>query len=189
MSDTWSWTEKMKFPNKNYANRGMAFEQLITMANQVYRQKGIAAVIKIPTSWKVLWKNYGGYRKPINAFPESKAFLDYVGAIDGDAVTFDTKETNNKTSFPLSNVKEHQMRDMRNWCKCGGFAFLLVWWKERNEVYLLPYEVLLKAWNEAKKGGRKSISYKQFQTDAIEVHSGNGVYFDYLTAYKTYRGV
>lgn len=178
----------MRLPNKNYANRGMDLEHILTMAHQVYMKKGMAAIIKIPTSWKILWKNYGGYRQPIKAFPTEKSWLDYIGIIDGVAVTFDAKETNNKTSFPLSNVKAHQITAMTCWQKSGGVAFLLVWWKQKNEVYLLPYEVLIKAWDEAQKGGRKSIAYKQFEKEAIRIHSGNGVYFDWIAAYKLYRG-
>ena len=148
---------------------------------------GLATVIKIPTSWKVLWKNYGGYRKPINAFPESKAFLDFVGVVDGVPVTFDAKETNNKTSFPLSNIKEHQIREMKMWNHCKGVSFLIVYFHQYHEGYLLPYEVLIKAWNNSQKGERKSIPYKQFQSEGIRIYSSNHTYLDWLTAYKKYK--
>lgn len=180
---------KGQLVNKSYSNRGMMLEELVSKANQMYMHKGLATVIKVPTPWKVLWKNYGGYRKPINAFPEHKSFLDYIGVVDGVAVTFDAKETTIKTSFPLSNIKEHQIQAMRQWERCGGSSFLLVWFKQQNEIYLLPYQVLMSAWNEAKKGGRKSIPYQQFKAKSIKVNNGNNVYCDWITAYITYRGV
>lgn len=174
----------MNMTNKSYASRGMTLENLINKANQTYMQKGVAAVIKIPTSWKVLWKNYGGYRKPINAFPTEKSWLDYIGTVDGVAVTFDAKETNNKTSFPLSNIKEHQIKDMNYWNRCGGRSFLIIWFKQQNEVYLLPYETIIIAWNEAKNGGRKSIPYQLLKEKGFMVHSGEGVFLNWLKAYK-----
>lgn len=175
--------------NKNYANKGIDFEKIINAANQMYIHRGLATVIKVPTPTKVLWKNYNGYRMPAKAFYSEKSWLDYIGVVDGVAVTFDAKETTNKTSFPLSNVKEHQIQAMRQWERCGGSSFLLVWFKKQNEIYLLPYEVLMSAWNEAKKGGRKSIPYQQFKANSIKVNSGNNVYCDWITAYITYRGV
>ena len=167
----------------------MILEDLVNKSNHTYQTKGMAAVVKIPTSWKVIWKNYKGYRKPLNAFPEHKAWLDYIGVIEGVPVTFDAKETTNKTSFPLSNIKEHQIRDMKIWHSCGGVAFLIVWFKQQNEFYLLPYHLLIQMWNHSMNGGRKSIPYKQFQKEAIQITSGNHTYLDWLTAYHTYRGV
>lgn len=179
----------MNIPNLNYSNRGMMLEELINKANKTYQVRGLAVVLKIPTSWKVLWKNYGGYRKPINAFPEQKSWLDYIGVINGEPVTFDAKETKNKTSFPLNNIKEHQIMDMKVWNSCGGKSFLIIWFKIQNEFYLLPYEVLIAAWYESKKGGRKSIPHKTIKEKSITINSGNNVFLDWLTAYKTYRGV
>ena len=179
----------MRFPNKNYANRGMYLEQILTMANQVYMKKGMAAVFKVPTPTKVLYKNCNGYRVPIKAFYDSKSWLDYVGVVDGKAVTFDAKETKSKTSFPLSNIKPHQVYAMKCWNQCGGVSFMVIHFKTQDEYYLTPSESIIHSFEESLKGGRKSIPHKQFKTDAIRIQSGHGVYLDWWTAYKTYRGV
>ena len=183
----------MKYPNgikkdyiniKSHSNRGMNLETLVNHANAVYMQSGKAVVFKVPTPTKVLYKNYNGYRMPIKAFYESKAWLDYVGVVNGKAVTFDAKETKNKTNFPLQNLKPHQVYAMDQWNKCGGKSFLIVWFKTINEVYLLPAKVVLYWYKASLEGGRKSIPYKQFQTDAIHILSGNHTYLDWLSAYK-----
>lgn len=167
-----------------YASRGMTLENLINKANQIYQIKGLASVHKIPTPTKILWKNYNGYRMPTKAFYSEKSWLDYMGVINGQAVTFDAKETNNKTSFPLSNIKEHQIKDMQYWNRCGGRSFLIIWFKQQNEVYLLPYETIIIAWNEAKNGGRKSIPYQLVKEKGFMVYSGEGVFLNWLNAYK-----
>jgi recombination protein U len=162
----------------------MNLETLVNHANTVYMQSGKAVVFKVPTPTKVLYKNYNGYRMPVKAFHDSKAWLDYVGVVNGKAITFDAKETKKKTSFPLQNLKPHQVYAMDQWNKCGGKSFLIVWFKTINEVYLLPAKVVLYWYKASLEGGRKSIPYKQFQTDAIHILSGNHTYLDWLSAYK-----
>ena len=179
----------MRLTNQSYANRGKNLEKIVTMSNEVYMKKGMAAVFKVPTPTKVLYKNMNGYRVPVKAFYDSKSWLDYVGVIDGKGVTFDAKETKNKTSFPLSNIKPHQVYAMKIWNKCGGISFLLVHFRTLDEYYLMPSESIIHSFEESLKGGRKSIPYKHFQKEAVRIHSGNGVYLDWWTAYKTYRGV
>lgn len=173
--------------NKSYSNRGIGLEKIINNANAIYQNKQSATVVKIPTPTKILYKNCNGYRLPIKAFYSEKSWLDYIGVVNGVPITFDAKETTNKTSFPLNNVKEHQIRAMQLWNKCKGISFLIVWWKQFNEFYLLPYEILIEAWEKSKRGERKSIPYEQFKKEAI--HINYKIYLDWLTAYKNYRSV
>lgn len=175
---------EVDIPNRSYANRGMSLETLVNHANEVYMQGGKAVMFKVPTPTKVLYKNYNGYRMPIKAFHESKAWLDYVGVVNGIAVTFDAKETKNKTNFPLSNIKHHQIQAMDQWNKCGGKSFLVVSFKTMNETYLIPSSIVLYLYKLSLRGGRKSIPYKRFKTDAIRIHSGNHTYLDWLSAYQ-----
>lgn len=174
----------MNIPNRSYANRGMSLELLVNYANATYMQGEKAVVFKVPTPTKVLYKNYNGYRMPIKAFHESKAWLDYVGVVKGIAVTFDAKETKNKTNFPLKNIKPHQIYAMDQWNKCGGESFLIVSFKTMNEIYLMPSNIVLCLYKLSLEGGRKSIPYKQFKTDGIRIHSGNHTYLDWLSAYQ-----
>ena len=57
----------MQFKNRSFANRGMDFEKLVNQANAYYINTGQCAVIKVPTPWKILWKNCNGYRVPLKA--------------------------------------------------------------------------------------------------------------------------
>lgn len=45
--------------NYSYANRGMAFEELIKYTNERYRNSGIAIVEKIPTEFVPIRNRYG----------------------------------------------------------------------------------------------------------------------------------
>ncbi|MFC9540743.1 hypothetical protein ACFTQ7_12750 [Lysinibacillus sp. NPDC056959] len=44
----------MAYKNTSYANRGAAFERLIIMANNKYRNSGIADIRKVPRQYKLL---------------------------------------------------------------------------------------------------------------------------------------
>lgn len=66
-------------------NRGMHFEKLINLSNEMYQREGVALINKRPTPVKVLKSKNG---RVINGFYESKSTVDYDGVYKGRAVTF-----------------------------------------------------------------------------------------------------
>ena len=56
----------------------------------------------------------------------SKGDLDFVGDYRGRSVSFDAKSTTNATSFPLKNLKRHQVTICKNAHARGAMAFFLV---------------------------------------------------------------
>ncbi|MCL1701599.1 Holliday junction resolvase RecU [Lysinibacillus sp. Bpr_S20] len=66
--------------------------------------------------------------------------------------------------------------------KNNAISFLLVSFRRYNKIYLLPFEVLQTSWEIAKNGGRKSIPYKTFENEGIEVKSKDGYTLHYLDA-------
>ena len=164
---------------ESYANRGKDLEELIEQANERYRQTERALVQKIPTPVKVLNIN-SQTGKITNGFYEQKSTVDYIGTFQGLPIAFDAKETSVKTRFDLSNVKRHQYEYLRDWKANGGVGFLVVFFKSRDEIYYLPFELLDKYWKEKRMGGRKSIPYKAIARDGWLI-GGNGlVLVDYL---------
>ena len=65
-----------------------------------------------------------------------------------------------------------------------GLAFLLVHFSAVDEYYLLPFEILKKYWENAAKGGRKSIPYDAF--DKKYSIRQNGSLLHYLEAVSLY---
>lgn len=164
----------------SYANRGQPFERIIEATNKQYFQKGKATIQKIATPWKVIRRG----KQIVSAFPEKKSTVDFIGVYDGRGIAFDAKSTSVETRFDLSNVGDHQFRFLKNWKENGGISFILVEFTKLNETYILPFEHLEKWWNEADRGGRKSIPYEFFVNECELVKSKNGILLDYLSLIK-----
>ncbi|MGG4552578.1 Holliday junction resolvase RecU [Paenibacillus humicus] len=158
----------------SYANRGMAFEELITYANDLYEKKGIANIKKVSTPWKVIRKG----SKIINAFPEGPSTVDYMGDWEGRSICFEAKSTKNPTSFPFKNFEDHQIEFIRRW---KGIGFALIHFQIWEETYLITKEDLLEKWDKQFEGGKKSIPYQWFRENAKLVKQGKYA-LDYLAA-------
>lgn len=163
--------------------RGSGLEDIINMTNEVYKAKGLAIIQKIPTPITPVKidKEQGNISL---AYFDKQSTVDYIGVVQGIPICFDAKETTQKR-LPIQNIHEHQIEFMQNWQKQGGVAFLLVSFKEYDEYYYLPFEVLVKYWNESKGGGRKSIPYQAFDKRYIISEVSGGV-VNYLEALNTY---
>lgn len=159
-----------------YANRGKDFEDLINLVNQQYLTRGLAVIQKVATPWTVS----RGKKEIMYAFPEEESTVDYIGTLKGGRpVAFDAKSCKIKTSFPFSNVKAHQVQFLRNWQDMNGSAFFLIEMTSLRKTYRIPLDNFLQFWNEANRGGRKSIVIADLQL-FHEVRSRNGLYLDYL---------
>lgn len=161
----------------SYANRGMAFEHLINITNQQYFQKRRATIQKVATPWKVIRRG----KKIVNAFPEGKSTVDYIGVYNGRPIAFDAKSTRETTRFPLSNIEDHQHEFLKQWQQNGGISFILIGFEKKHEVYILTINQLQKWLESAENGGRKSIPYEWFMINCDLVKSKNGILLDYLS--------
>ena len=160
-----------------YANRGQSFEKIIELTNKQYFQKGRATIQKIATPVKVIRRG----KKIVDAFFEKKSTVDFIGIYNGRGIAFDAKSTKVNTRFDLSNVGEHQFNFLKNWQDNGGISFLLVEFAKLGETYILPFKHLETWWNEAQRGGRKSIPHNFFLMECDLVKSKNGILLDYLS--------
>lgn len=163
--------------------RGSDFEDLINRTNAAYLEDDLAVIQKIPTSIKPvqLDKQKGTITL---AYFDEKSTVDYVGNVQGIPVCFDAKQTNKK-SLPIANIHEHQVRFMDKFDLQGGLSFILVHFSELGEYYILGIEDLLKYYNEAMTGGRKSIPYSAFK-DAIRVYEDIDYPLHYLEGINEY---
>lgn len=163
--------------------RGSMLEELITLTNDLYREKGLALVQKVPTPIKPIRIDQKT-RTITLAYFEQKSTVDFIGAVQGIPICFDAKETSLK-SFPFSNIHLHQIEFMKDFIKQGGEAFFVIYFKEYDEMYLLPFELLYTHWEKVKSGGRKSIRYADFPKD-LQIHAQDGAFVHYLKALQTY---
>lgn len=163
--------------------RGSALEELINVTNDLYREKNIGLIQKIPTPIKPIHidKSQGVITL---AYFDQKSTVDYIGVVQGVPLCFDAKETT-KVALPLANVHEHQILFMQDFVKQGGEAFIIVYFKKYDEYFMMPIKELVVFYNEAQKGGRKSIPYKDFNQD-YKIPIEGGFYLNYIKTLNKY---
>ena len=135
--------------------RGSTLEDMINRTNERYREKGLALIQKVPTPITPI-KIDKEHRHITLAYFDQKSTVDYIGAVQGIPVCFDAKECD-VTTFPMQNVHEHQVRFMDDFERQGGKAFLSILCTSEQKFYYLHIRQLLRFWNRAQEGGRKSF--------------------------------
>lgn len=157
--------------------RGSALEDMINHTNELYQEKGLALIQKIPTPITPI-KIDQESRHITLAYFEQKSTVDYIGAVQGIPVCFDAKECAVDT-FTLNNIHEHQVKFMEEFENQGGISFFLIQYTNRNSFYYLSYLELLKFWNRSLEGGRKSFRYDELDP-AYFFELKKQVYLPYL---------
>jgi recombination protein U len=163
--------------------RGNELEEWINRTNELYLQKGLGLIQKIPTPIKPIRidKEQGVISL---AYFEQKSTVDYIGIVQGVAICFDAKETT-KTALPLSNIHQHQIVFMENFIKQGGEAFFIVYFKKHDTYFLTPFEHIKVFYDQALQGGRKSIPYEAFDKNYTIAVEG-GLYLNYIQTLAQY---
>jgi len=169
----------------NYGNRGMVLESDINETNKYYLDNNIAVIYKKPTPIKILHLDYST-NKITNAFFETQSTLDYNGVYKGKYIEFDAKETKNKTSFPLSNIHNHQIKHMEMIIKNDGICFLIVRFVSLNKTFVIFGDEILEF---IKKENRKSIPLSYFEEKCKTLELKYSPRLDYIKVIKEYMEV
>ena len=157
--------------------RGSTLEELINMTNDIYKDRNLALVQKIPTPITPVEFDKNT-RHITKAYFEKDSTVDYIGVVQGIPVCFDAKECAAKR-FPLANIHEHQMAFMSEFEAQEGMAFLLIYFKEVDVFYYLTFQKLKEFWERCKKGGSKSFSYEELEP-RYQISTYDGVMIHYL---------
>lgn len=165
--------------NIGYANRGMFLEHIINNANTYYLSKDIAVIYKKPTPIKVLNVAYRSSKTTLidKAVFSETSTLDYNGVYKGKYIEFDAKECKNSTSFPLSNIKPHQIEHIKNIMRHNGIVFLIIFMN--NKFYLLKGDSLI---SFIDNNDRKSIPYEYIEEKGYIIKEGYMPRIDYIKA-------
>lgn len=151
------------------SNRGMAFEDDINLSNRFYSEHDIALITKRPTPINIVRVDYTNGAKITEAFFEKQSTTDYNGIYRGKYIDFEAKSTKSTTSFPLSNISEHQINHLKQVVKQGGIAFFIINFQKKDETYILTAEQLILFVQNNK---RKSIPYGFFKEKTMPVAHG-----------------
>ena len=164
------------------ANRGMSLEEDINLSNEYYRDMGIALITKRPTPINIVKVDYSRGARITDAYFEKQSTTDYNGVYKGKYIDFEAKNTKSETSFPLSNISEHQIVHLKNVIKHGGIAFFIICFQLKNEVYLLDASFVIEFYE---KGGRKSIPYNIFKEKGVLIKQDYTPRLHYIDAVET----
>ncbi len=186
----------MKYPNSinktytkinvSHSNRGMNLEDMLNKSNKYYLDNDMAVIYKKPTPIGIVDVSYNDHHKVIKkAYFKEQSTLDYNGLYKGKYIEFDAKETLNKTSFPLSNIHEHQTKQIRAVIKHQGIAFLLI--KMNEKYFILTGEDYL---SFIDNNDRKSIPYSYIEEKGYIVEEKYNPPLDYLKGLENiyYKG-
>lgn len=157
--------------------RGSTLEELVNRTNEVYLEKGLALIQKVPTPITPI-KIDKEHRHITLAYFDQKSTVDYIGVVQGIPVCFDAKECSTDT-FALQNIHPHQVEFMGEFEKQGGISFLILFYSARNELFYLTYKDMMTFWNRAQEGGRKSFRYEELDQDYY-MQPKNGILVPYL---------
>ena len=151
------------------SNRGMNLENDINISNEWYTNQGIALITKRPTPINIVKVDYSHGAKITDAYFEKQSTTDYNGVYKGKYLDFEAKNTKNKTSFPLSNIEQHQINHLKNVLLHGGIAFFIIQFQLLNEVSLLDASFVIEYYEH---GDRKSIPYEVFKKEGVLIKQG-----------------
>lgn len=167
----------------SYGNRGMTLEEDINVTNKHYLAMNLANIHKKPTPIQVVKVHYPKRSAAVitEGYFQAKATTDYNGIYKGKHLDFEAKETKNKTMFPLKNFHDHQFEHMESVIKHGGICFTIIRFVAYDETYLLEAEKLLQYWRAMVQGGKKSIPYDEFRTNAHLIPFTLQARIDYLS--------
>ena len=161
-----------------YNNRGMTLEEDINITNEYYLNNNIACIYKKPTPIGIVKVDYKNRNDALikEAYFKTPSTTDYNGIYKGKYIDFEAKETT-LTSFPLSNIHQHQIKHLDMISKMGGIGFLIVSFVKFSEIYILPNNKLQ---DFLKNNSRKSIPRKFFKDNGFKIDLKYNLRLDYI---------
>lgn len=159
--------------------RGSMLEESLNMTNEKYRREKLALVQKIPTPITPMEFDKEHHHITL-AYFEQKSTVDYLGNVQGIPICFDAKECATDT-FPLQNIHEHQVEFMTEFEEQEGVSFLIIYFSGCNLCYYVPYRDMMRFWNRALGGGRKSFRREELDQE-YQIWVQGEVFIHYLEA-------
>lgn len=165
--------------NYLYSNRGMGLENDLNSSNTYYLETDRAIIYKKPTPITINRVDYKSRNDAVikEAHFKIPSTTDYNGIYKGKYIDFEAKETQNKTSFPLSNIHNHQIIHLKNITKHGGIGFIIVRFSKLNETYYLSCQMLL---HFIEQEARKSIPIEYFKKNGYLIKESLRPRLNYL---------
>ena len=157
--------------------RGSTLETMINASIEMYREKHLALIQKIPTPIKPI--NMDKENRQITlAYFDQKSTVDYIGLVQGVPVCFDAKECAVDT-IPLHNIHEHQYQFMKEFEEQGGISFIILLMTHKDEAFYIPFKDIDRFIRRREEGGRKSFTYNEIDK-SYEIDGQGGLALHFL---------
>jgi penicillin-binding protein-related factor A (putative recombinase) len=161
--------------NASHANRGRDWELLIDGWHDRYRLEGRAVVYRTPPPTKVLsWIDKGVFRACFLGLgpPDYAGVVARFGpsAAAARAVAFDAKDCG-AARWKFEHLEPHQARDLDEWARLGGIAFIAL--RLAGRGWVLPWSELGPRWSSwstmtgAAVRGTASVGVEELQQWAL----------------------
>ena len=179
---------RTRFNTSIYSNKGMGLEEDINITNKYYLDSDIAVIYKKPTAVTIHKAEYPAPHEAIikEAYFKTPSTTDYNGIYKGKYIDFEAKETKSKTSFPLSNIHQHQIEHLKRITRHGGIGFVIVRFVSLNETYILFEKDLV---DYIENNDRKSIPYEYFKEKGYLIKEKYAPRLNYLEIVDKYGGI
>ncbi|PZG32639.1 Holliday junction resolvase RecU [Listeria ivanovii] len=166
----------------SYGKRGMSLEDDLNDTIAYYLAHDMAVIHKKPTPVQIVSVDYPkrSSAKIKEAYFKTPSTTDYNGVYKGKYVDFEAKETQNTTSFPLSNFHHHQMTHMASVLKQDGIVFVIIAFQKLGETHFIPFEKFYPFWQRMQSGGRKSVTLAEIQDVSDQIPYGLNPRLDFL---------
>lgn len=165
--------------NSSSSQRGMDLERDINDSNNYYNSIKKALIYKKPTPIQVVKVDYPARNsaKIVEAYYKVPSTTDYNGLYRSSYIDFEAKETRSKTAFTFRNIHPHQIDHLESVVELGGIAFFIIRFTSFGETYLLPAEIMIKAFKHQK---RQSLSYSKIKNYGYLIAEGYTPRLKYL---------
>ena len=162
---------------------GMLFENELNLSNEYYRNVGRAIIYKKPTPVQIVKVDYPTRSKAkiVEGYYKTPSTTDYNGIYKGKYIDYEAKETNN-LSFDFKHIFEHQVEHLHKVADMGGIAFVIIYFKRIDEIYIIDIADFYRLWCDGKKDGRKSIKIDTIKEIGVLVPRSYTPPVDYLKA-------
>lgn len=168
--------------NKRIAARGMLFELELNKSNEYYININKALIYKKPTPIRIVKVDYPNrsHAKIVEAYYQTPSTTDYNGVYRGKYIDYEAKETQN-LSFSFDHIFPHQIEHLRKVDQHGGIAFVIIYFRRVNKIYLIDIKDFYKVYKAGENGEKHSIKYTNIETlGGLEVNIGYSPVIDYL---------
>lgn len=168
--------------NSKIRSRGMLFEHELNKSNEYYLNINKAVIYKKPTPIKIVKVEYPNrsHAKIVEGYYQTPSTTDYNGLYRGKYIDYEAKETQN-LSFSFKHIFPHQIEHLRKVDTHGGIAFIIIYFRKVEKVFIIDIKPFYKAYLAGQNGEKNSIKYTEIENlGGLEVKRGYSPYVDYL---------